>query len=471
MSFGQRLRFLARDTATYGLGGALNRLTTLITFPLLARHFSVEEYGTIDLLNTSVVLLVTLLVFGQDSGVARFFYEDTATSSRRQVVSQSLALQAAILAATLPVLWLNAKPIAAWMSTGPDGENVVKLMILQAPFFLLINFSQNLLKWTFKRWHFLLISVGSSVVTMLGLVIGITLPGFGIVEVFAVYLVTRAIFGLIGLWFIRDWLARPSGFECLKQMMPFAIPFGVICVIGAVLPVLERGMVQSLLGPQELGLYAAGAKVAMLIALPINAFEIALGAVLLVHFQGKRCGCKLPLRAPVVCRCDIYDGPGSNRAGRAGLRVLGWRVTKAGPSWYLLWPWGLPFKLWGHHLEPGHRLFEEILSEALWLLRNLSCRRRHRHSPFGCGLGRRGRSLGQHGWVLLLPPMWRSWDGPNGLIPLPGAFRPRYTRRYNTGSRGASSGDVRPLRSRRRKPRAGARDSSPACCRMASFIR
>lgn len=83
LSLGGRLKFLARDTAIYGLGGALNKAIALITFPLLARHFSVQDYGLIDLLNTTVVLLVTLLVFGQDSAVVRFFYEDTDTEYRR----------------------------------------------------------------------------------------------------------------------------------------------------------------------------------------------------------------------------------------------------------------------------------------------------------------------------------------------------------------------------------------------------
>ena len=70
-------------------------------------------------------------------------------------------------------------------------------------------------------------------------------------------------------------------------MLPFAAPFGVICVMGALLPFMERSMVQSLLGSEELGLYAAGAKVGMLIALPINAFEIAWGPFSLSIFREK----------------------------------------------------------------------------------------------------------------------------------------------------------------------------------------
>jgi len=171
------------------------------------------------------------------------------------------------------------------MSAGDEGGSIVKLMILQAPFFLFINFSQSLLKWTFKKWHFLFISVGSAVVTMLGLVSGIAFFELNVMEVFAVYLITRAIFGLLGLWFVREWLIGPAGWDRLREMLPFAIPFGVICVMSAFLPVMERTMVQSLLGGFELGLYAAGTKVAMVIGLPVDAFQMTWGPFALSIFK------------------------------------------------------------------------------------------------------------------------------------------------------------------------------------------
>jgi O-antigen/teichoic acid export membrane protein len=277
LSLGGHLKFLAKDTAIYGIGGVFNKAIALITFPLLARHFSVQDYGLIDLLNTTVVLLVTLLVFGQDSAIARFFYEDKDTEYRRQVVSQSFVFQMAILAFALPILWLFADTIEVLMLASEEGGLIIKLMILQAPFFLFINFSQSLLKWTFKKWHFLFISVGSAVVTMIGLVVGIKFFELSVIDVFAIYLVTRTIFGLLGLWFVRQWLSVPMGWNRLREMLPFAIPFGVICVLSALLPVMERSIVQSLLGSIELGLYAAGAKVAMLVSLPVNAFQMTWG--------------------------------------------------------------------------------------------------------------------------------------------------------------------------------------------------
>ena len=149
-SVGARLRFLAKDSVIYGLGAALNKAITLITFPLLARHFSVQDFGIIDLLNTLVVLVITVLVFGQDSAVARYFYEHDEPAKRRQVVSQSFVFQLGILALVVPCMLMLSGPLSTLLKVGEDGETVVRLMILQVPFFLLINFSQGILKWTFS---------------------------------------------------------------------------------------------------------------------------------------------------------------------------------------------------------------------------------------------------------------------------------------------------------------------------------
>jgi O-antigen/teichoic acid export membrane protein len=281
----ERFKFLLGDAAVYGLGGALQKVLALITFPLMARYFSVEEFGIIDLLNTSIMFLVTLLVFGQDSAVARFFYDDENSSRRQQVVSQSLAFQIVIFAIVTPLLWFNSGLIAQKFSLTTDGELIIKFAILQAPFYVLQNFAQGLLKWTFKRNHFLFMAVGSTVASVIGLVLGITLLEFDITGVFAVYLMVRGVFGLWGVYLVREWLAWPDNFQILKKMLPFAIPFGLICMAATFFPVFERSIVLNYIGAEELGLFAVGAKIALIIAFPIYAFETAWGPFSLSIFK------------------------------------------------------------------------------------------------------------------------------------------------------------------------------------------
>jgi O-antigen/teichoic acid export membrane protein len=111
----------------------------------------------------------------------------------------------------------------------------------------------------------------------LGLLIAVWVFDANIREVLIVCLVTSSLFGTLSLLFVRRWLVAPRGFGHLREMLPFAVPLGVICVAGAFAPTLERMLTDRLLGITELGLYAAGTKVAMLVGLVVGAFQTAWG--------------------------------------------------------------------------------------------------------------------------------------------------------------------------------------------------
>ena len=281
----QRLRFLAKDSILYGGAAAFSKAFSLITFPLLARYFSVEDFGLIDFFTIIAGLLAIFFVFGQDSAVARFFYEYKNRESRCQLISQSLVLQMGFVVLMLPLLWFISGQLANRLSNAPESELLLKIILLQVPFLLLINFSQNLLKWTFTRSRFLIISLGSVIFNVLLLLIAILVFKIGVVGVFLVSLAVKTFFGLLGLFFVKNWIVLPKGFAFLQKLLPFAIPYGVICCIGAFVPVLERSLVNSLLGEYDLGLYAAGTKIAMLVALVSQAFQMAWGPFSLAIYK------------------------------------------------------------------------------------------------------------------------------------------------------------------------------------------
>ena len=277
LSLKGRLRFLVKDSVLYGGAAALNKVFSLSTFPLLARHFSVAEYGLVDMFMVFASFITIFFVFGQDSAVARFFYEYKDEKSKKELISQSFTLQVFFLILALPLLWLAAGKIGGLISDSDISESILRLNLLQIPFMVMINFSQNLLKWTFSRYKFLFLSLGSVFTNMLLLLIGVFIVGIDIKGVFIVALATQVIFGLLGLFYIREWLIVPTDFKFLRELAIFAIPYGLICCLGSIVPTMERSLVNSLLGESELGKYAAGAKVAMLMTLIVQSFQTAWG--------------------------------------------------------------------------------------------------------------------------------------------------------------------------------------------------
>jgi O-antigen/teichoic acid export membrane protein len=273
----QRLKFLFKDSFLYGAASSINKAFSLITFPLLARYFSVSDYGIIDLFVVFTSFLTILYVFGQDSAVARYFYEYKDETNRRDLISESFAIQIFFCLLTLPILWWISEWVVSFISNAENAREIFRINLLQIPFLVCINFSRNLLKWTFSRMKFLVISLGSVFLYMLLLLVGVFYLKIEVRGVFIILLLTNIVFGLLGLYYVRHWLHFPRKWVFSGELLKYAIPYGIICCLGSFVPTLERSLVSTLIGSEELGLYAAGAKVAMLVGIVVQSFQTAWG--------------------------------------------------------------------------------------------------------------------------------------------------------------------------------------------------
>lgn len=285
LSHGGRLGFLLRDSALYGGAAAVSKAFSLITFPILARHFSTADYGVVDFFMVLATFMGVLLIFGQDSAVARFFYEHEELQSRQQLISQSLLFQLVLVAIIVPVLWVSARQTSDLLIDHPGADLLFRLVLLQAPFLVVMNFSRNLLKWTFQRTQFLVISLGSMLTSVCLIVVGVLWLEIEVAGVLVISLLVQAVFGLLGLYFVRQWLTLPRNASYLRELLPFAAPLGIIASVGAFVPALERWLTVELVGAEDLGLYAAGTRVAMLVTLFVGAFQTAWGPFSLALYK------------------------------------------------------------------------------------------------------------------------------------------------------------------------------------------
>jgi O-antigen/teichoic acid export membrane protein len=272
-----RLGFLARDAMLYGGAAAINALFGIITFPLLARHFDVAEYGLIDLLAAVSALLAVVVVFGQDSAVARFYYGVQDDVARRAVVSESAYIQLITLFATLAILLLNLDAFLGWLGLRRQDAALLGVVLLTAPVQLATNFAMNLLKWTFERRRFLVLSVGSVAARMAAIIVAIRFFDLSVFGLFALTLCVHAAFAAYGLVCIRWHLQLVVDGRHVAQLLRFGLPLGVIGVAAAAAPAVERVAISTIAGATQLGLYAAGAKIALLLSLFVQAFQTAWG--------------------------------------------------------------------------------------------------------------------------------------------------------------------------------------------------
>ena len=282
-----RLNFLAKDSVLYGMSGVITKCFALITFPLLSRHFGISDYGIIDMFGVLATALAVFLGFGQDQTIARFFFDRKDRGHQKNIISLAFLNSLVVALLTLPVLWMIIPFAAERMSGVKDAESLLKLIVLCLPFMVVTNMVLIVCKFSFARVRYLIMTVGNGVARLVALMIALFILDIGVVGVFVLNLVLSLLFSTIGIIFIREWLVVPKGLRLLRAVLPYTIPLWLIQSITAFMLFYERSLLEDLLGSTDLGFYAAGAKVALLLALPITAFLLAWQPFAMSIHQGK----------------------------------------------------------------------------------------------------------------------------------------------------------------------------------------
>lgn len=284
-SIGQRLLFLTKDSFLYGGVWALSRVLALFTVPILTRLFSTEAYGAMDAIAVVGSLFVAIMTMGQDSALARFYYETEEIEEKKEIISQSLLMELVICVFVTSLLFLSSEVIVTQVVKAPEYSMEFRLLVASYPFVILFQFFQNLCKWTFARRKFIFLTVGSGMSVLFLTLILVPGVGLGVSGVFLAQLLGMALFGLWGMFICRDLLVLPRHFRYGWEMLHFGWPSMMVAVISAMIPAFDRVLITHFLGLEAMGLYALGFKLAFLMSLPITAFQTAWGPFMLALYK------------------------------------------------------------------------------------------------------------------------------------------------------------------------------------------
>ena len=231
LSVFDRLKFLFKDSLIYGSAAAISKAFGLISFPLIARSLSVSDFGYYDYLISLVTFFTVLIQFGQDSSIARFYYEYDSKKKRQIFISQSLSFQFFCIILVLLFISIFHDQFIKAIFFNMQSENILLLLLINIPFQLLISFSQNLLRWSFQRFSFLFMSLGYTLFQTFLIFLLFILEKMTVTNLFISYISLNIIFASIGIFFIRKFLIIPTNFKNFSEILYVSLPYGVIGVL------------------------------------------------------------------------------------------------------------------------------------------------------------------------------------------------------------------------------------------------
>src|SRR3954470_2749736 len=106
------LRRLLRTGAAYQIADAVSKLIALLTLPLYTRHLSRADYGTAELILTTIILSSIILRAGLGEAFVRFHFLDEDAQRRRALARTATGTLLAITTVAAIAIALLAEPVS-----------------------------------------------------------------------------------------------------------------------------------------------------------------------------------------------------------------------------------------------------------------------------------------------------------------------------------------------------------------------
>ncbi len=268
---------LSREVIIYGLGGMAGQLMAFFIVPVLTRTFSIGEYGTVDLINTTVNFFALLLGLNLVAGMYRYYYEIPAGNTREQVklISTTLVVFLVIALSFTILSNLFAGSLSTLIFKSKENESVLRLALFIIPLHLVHKYFIGLQRIMRKPTRYLVLSLGYTVLYYGLTILFVVVLKTGIKGVFTGQLIGYAVMNLVGLWMGRSILIPVFSTEWLKKTLVYALPLIPGSLISWFLGNANRFFLNSYASVEQVGLYSLASKVSVIIMLLISAFQMA----------------------------------------------------------------------------------------------------------------------------------------------------------------------------------------------------
>ena len=262
------LKTLYRHSSHYLGGRVAVMLLGFISFPVFTRIFSVAEYGAINLITNTVLLLTVLSKFGFQHSVQRYYPEGSASAgpdTLRRYYS-TLFYSTALLALALSLLFIASLFFGAGRLLGITAGGTLLLACSLVMIRSLRSMQMNLMQMENKTRLFNGMDILQKALTI-GVVCGLLF--FWQKTVFAFFLGLVVVEGLVLLQYLpvlgRRQLLSPGMFDVgfLRTAVAFSLPLMAAEISWVILDSGDRFFVQHYLGAQALGFYAAAYGIAI----------------------------------------------------------------------------------------------------------------------------------------------------------------------------------------------------------------
>ena len=288
------VKSLAKDTAIYGMSSIIGRFLNWCLVPLYTIMFPPAEYGLVTFVYSIVALALIILTYGMETGFFRFANHERY-SDPMEVYSTSLTSLAVSSTAFFVLLCVFITPVSRMMECEGRPSFVllmgaaVALDAFTAIPFSYLRFRHRAMRFALLRIVNIALNIALNLFFILlcpwlwrvcpGTISWFYDPTFGVGYIFLANFITSLLNLVLLMPELRGFKWKFNT-KLWREMLIYSYPLLILGVAGIMNQTIDKIMLPSLVADkstamQQLGIYGANYKIAIVMVMFIQAFRFA----------------------------------------------------------------------------------------------------------------------------------------------------------------------------------------------------
>jgi O-antigen/teichoic acid export membrane protein len=273
-----RLKKLAKDIVIYGVSGVLVRSISFFLIPIYTRIFTPSDYGDVNIINNTAMILSLFCTFALDSAAHRWYYDTEDSHKKNTAFSNWFWFQLSITTVIF-ILFLIVRPVIINLFFKNNNYNLILLIVGLT---LIANILPNML----TNWYRVNLNSKKTVVfTTINSILNILLNIFFILylklEILGFFLSSFLIATLSSIYAYFEMKEtikiKYFDFKSLKAMLLYSFPLIPAALSYWLLNNTDAYFLMYFQDKTQVGIFAIGVTIASAMTFFTNSFQTAIG--------------------------------------------------------------------------------------------------------------------------------------------------------------------------------------------------
>ena len=255
---------LLKHSAIYGFSNVLGKAIGFLLIPLYTHYIPPADYGTLELLDLSVNVIVMFVGVGIVSAIARFYHNCESEEERKRVVSTALAaIIALVFVVVLLLCGFCADLIADLVLGDVSLERYVQISLGTFAFNAILEIPLTYLRIQERSIAYSAIALGRLIVSLSLNIYFIVFLNLGILGILYSGLIVSILFTVI----LAGWCVKDVGLHFEGKLAWAMILFGAPLILNSVGMFIihfgDRFLLKATASLATVGVYSLGYKIGM----------------------------------------------------------------------------------------------------------------------------------------------------------------------------------------------------------------